>query len=617
MNKINDINNINLNEKLNYLINNDIWKIDIKQINNNKILTIFNQLQKYELQLNNEKKNKLKFNINENYDIEIINEDKKNIKKKINKIKKENITYLKTHAECFYEYHLLINDILKNKKTIYNYSDWTLEKNNNKNILISAELLNEHLDIFSKNINYTNINSKKLDITSTINKLKYNLDLISNKLIYFINESVKNDKIYLLLDTENILKSFKIQNIIKKNIDKNEFNEYFNIWKNGYFKEDIDINLYNNISISDYSSKTKYIEPFTSLGLDIKLKYKLIKIIIDNYLLNFNTINILTHNHNIINNNLEINSEIKSESNLDENLDENNNFIIDNNLFLSILYDKNDIREQDDHILLFIYTFLKKYNYKIIILTNDKYRWYNNFDLTSIKNFKFFYDFDMCKLNLIIDKANTSDIYKINNKYYSFSLINIPIIDNIFENNLSLKDFIKNIEVITKLISIENLENILKYFFILSIYDEIKIHIYEEIIDSLINITLDIKKIFDNIFNFLKKNTKNEIFKISIQSNNDYFNEINFNIIEKYKIIIEIFSLIKIIEFKFLLLNKNIIIKHIDLFTILIDINDKIHDNLYKIRKLSNSKSNCSILFKNLNSCFIYIKKQGYLKKNF
>lgn len=613
MNEINDINNINFNEKIEYFWNNDIWKIDIKQINNNKILTIFSQLQKYELQLNNEKKNKLKFNINENYDIEIINDDKKNIKKKINKIKKENITYLKTHAECFYEYHLLINDILNNKKTLYNYPDLIFEKNNNENILINTELLDEHLDIFSKNINYTNINSKKLNMNSTINKLKYNLDIISNKLIYFINESVKNDKIYLLLDTENILKSFKIQNIIKKYIDKNEFNEYFNIWNNGYFKEDIDINLYNDISISDYSSKTKYIEPFTSLGLDINLKYKLIKIIIDNYLLNFNTINILTHNHNIFVNNLEINSEIKSEINLDEN----NNFIIDNNLFLSILYDKNDIREQDDHILLFIYTFLKKYNYKIIILTNDKYRWYNNFDSTNIKNLKFFYDFDICKLNLIIDKANTSDIYKINNKYYSFSLINIPIIDNIFENNLLLKDHIQNIEVITKIISIENLENILKYFFILSIYDEIKINIYEEIIDFIINIILDIKKIFDNIFNFLKKNTKNEVFKISIQSNNDYFNEINSNIIEKYKIIIEIFSLIKIIEFKFLSSNKNIIIKHIYIFTILIDINDKIHDNLYKIRKLSNSKLNCSILFKNLNSCFIYIKKQGYLKKNF
>ena len=109
----------NSNDKISLFWNKGIWDIDIKIINNINLLNIFMQIRKYESQLN-DNKSVLKFNINQNNDFEIINEYKI-IKKKIIKIKKENLNYLKKHADCFYEYHLIIYDVLKKKKLSWDY----------------------------------------------------------------------------------------------------------------------------------------------------------------------------------------------------------------------------------------------------------------------------------------------------------------------------------------------------------------------------------------------------------------------------------------------------------------------------------------------------------------
>jgi hypothetical protein len=171
----------------------------------------------------------------------------------------------------------------------------------------------------------------------------------------------------------------------------------------------------SNISLSQYSSKTKYVEPFTSLNLTINSKIKLLKIIIENLLNDYNTISIITTNKK------------KSEDNLSNS--ELIHDFLNEHFFIPITYKKTDMREQDDHIILYLYTLLKKKNYKVFMLSNDKFKWYSNQDEIFPSNFKFLYDFDNLSKQLIIDDAYTPDIYKVNSNYLLFPFINYPIID--------------------------------------------------------------------------------------------------------------------------------------------------------------------------------------------
>ena len=98
-----------------YFWKKDIWKIDTSVISNKKIKNIFSQLGKYTKEL---EENLPIYNINQNFDVTII--DNKNIiKKKIKKIKKENLTFLKTHADAIYEYHIKTLSIYKNKTFLW------------------------------------------------------------------------------------------------------------------------------------------------------------------------------------------------------------------------------------------------------------------------------------------------------------------------------------------------------------------------------------------------------------------------------------------------------------------------------------------------------------------
>ena len=64
-------------------------------------------------------------------------------------------------------------------------------------------------------------------------------------------------------------------------------------------------------------------------------------------------------------------------------------------------------------------------------------------------------------------------------------------------------------------------------------------------------------------------------------------------------------------EYKTLCIDKLCII-----FDYIIGIYDLIDENIYKIRKLSNSKLELCELFKKINIVYLSIRKQGFLKKN-
>jgi hypothetical protein len=629
-----------------------IWEIDYKLINNNKILNIYSQYKKLkdELELDS-----TKFNFDFNYDIHII-DNKKAIKKKISKFKKDNLNFLKIHADYFYEYHVIISEYILNKNL-----SWKPNENNNliytlvvhisesnsmgtcadmntgtdkdmtdvptssnyklKNEEIIDKDIQSHYKYFSKCIIKTDNPRKDYFIefcdwkNELINKLKYNIDKNKNLLIKFINSGSNNNKPFVIIDVENILKSFKIQNFLKSKLTPNEYLKYFNIWLNGDFKVESNDNMdLTNISLSQYSSKIKYIEPFTSLNLTISAKIKLLKIIIENLLNNYNTISIITTN--------------KKKSDDDLSNPELIYDILNEHFFIPIIYKKTDIREQDDHVILYLYTLLKKKNYKVLMLSNDKFKWYSNQDEILTSNFKFLYDFDNLSKQLVIDDAYTPDIYKFNSKYLLFPFINYPIIDCAFftEKNTSIYNINfdnSNNMNFDDLNSIENQYEIVYNNLIkLSVNDDIKKNNfkYNILTNFLHKYLLHIHKIFTKLFEFLNSYTKKEIFKLSIRDKQNVLSQKQIDIfifaINKYKSLIEIFQVIKIVEIKFYSGDKNFILFVILFFSIIVEIHDTLQDNLYKIRKLSNSKSNLGELFSVLNVSFIYIRKHGFFKKN-
>ena len=613
----NDSNEFNKNKKddIYNFWNEEIWEINFKLINNKDINKIFYELDKYKKELNDDK---TKFNIDDNYEI-IITNNKKIIKKKIITYKKNNLNFLKNHADIFLEFHIKIHKYFEFNNLLWKPSIKP-EINILNKYIIDINNINEHLNLFSDCISdYKKINDYDIYQKNIIKYLSKNLNTFSKKILNFLEQNINNEKIILIIDIENILKSFKIQDILKKILSKNDFDEYFTIWENGYFQEnDNDID-YLNTSISQYSYKINYIEPFSSLLLNIEIKLKIVKILINTFLNDYNTINVISFSK--LKNNLEKDIEINVE-------DVNTEYIDNNNLFLSIYYEKNQIREQDDHLLIFIYTLLKKYNYNVELISSDKFKWYTN--KLETKNFKFIYDFDKLTKELIIDNSFTYDIYKFNDKYLMFPNINFHIIEDKHILNIFVEkdyDVIINIlksyklnKSITSIIDIE-IEHIYKFLLFYYVNDNINslIDIYN-IVDFIIYYSNIIKNIFSIIFDFLNNLSKKEIFKLSLKTENKKIGGLSINILililEKYNFIIYLYQILKIIGYKFYLKENKFINKLINIFSNIIFIYDSIENNIYKIRKLSISKSNLKELFAKLNISYIYIKKNGFIKSS-
>lgn len=99
--------NSGFEKKINEFWDKNVWKSNIKHIHNEQIKNTIYQIQKLESSI---KPNKRFFLLNDE-DFEIKTNDK--IKSQIEKIKNENIVYIKTHADCIPEYHYLMIDLKK------------------------------------------------------------------------------------------------------------------------------------------------------------------------------------------------------------------------------------------------------------------------------------------------------------------------------------------------------------------------------------------------------------------------------------------------------------------------------------------------------------------------
>ncbi len=583
----------------------DIYQSNINNIYNEKITNIIELINKLEKKINSNLNSNTLFRITDNYGIEVINT--KEIIKEVNKIKKDNIFYLKTHVECIPEYFKLVYKILTstslNNITINNFNN-ILEKENplNLNNIIEDKLdlvdVNNLFNDFEKNLLLDDINYSKQILT----KLKYNWENIE----FIIKEIVSNKKNIILFDGENILKSFKIQFLLSTQLDKAEFDKYFDKWFYGDFSQLNNIN--SSMSLSEYSGSIKYTEPFNSVGLNIDDKRYLIDLIISNYFKDYFVI-------------YPLNNRI---TDMNKPIDENY-FLNSNSLCIPILYSKFDIREQDDHLLIFLYEYLSIVMSDIKIVTADKYKFYNK--NINLSNINLLYNLDESNINLIISEKFKHNFIKINNNV--FSLPNyFPLVET--------KDFIKDTKENLNVQELNNLKKmlLLKYLDYLIIINNINNNINESVIISipeefikiiLIFLSQTIKFVntinskFKIIYEFLEENSKKEIFKKIFENNNTIFTD-NFidqfvpHVILKFKIILQLYLIFK--SFVYLYINNEYITKLSKLFSLIITNYDEIENNIHKIRKLSNKNTLFNMIFLELNSLYLFIKKNGFCKKN-
>ena len=130
-------------------------------------------------------------------------------------------------------------------------------------------------------------------------------------------------------------------------------------------------------------------------------------------------------------------------------------FTNDNNsVIFPIYYDKTIIREQDDHIIVFLNIFFKNNN-KTHIITADKFRWYKG--ELSLKNFRFIYDYNKLCIHLEICAHNTHDMIIYKNDRLLIDNLNYPFLD---PKNFNLSS-IKN-----KDISFQSILYLLNYLYI-------------------------------------------------------------------------------------------------------------------------------------------------------
>ena len=431
--------------------------------------------------------------------------------------------------------------------------------NTNDNIL-NNNLLNEEekKKNYYKNILYNYKNFREF-LPEGKEELYNNLKKYKKEFFYIQNNFTNT---ILIIDGENLLKSSKFQNIFKIILGANEFNNLYKHWL--------------------YGSEDKTIQPYASLNMNVNQKKIILSKFSEIYLEKFNNIFIINTKY----------------------INENNILFINDNksIILPIFYDNSEIREQDDHIIVFLNNFFDNNNRKTHIISADKFKWYKG--KLAIKNFRFIYDYDVISIYVDISYNNSHDILIFKNNKIIIDNFNYPFLDpknfNIIETtdykNISLLNILYILNFLYMQIRIKNKEYFIKY------------------IDNIINILLV----------YTKKN-KEELEKILLSILNNkkidkkfisQFNLSNIEInIENYKIICNIYLILKVISIFYN--PKNYIDNICKIFCYIIDIFDIINDNLNKIKKFSYEYTfiiNKYIL--DIYSHHIYLKKNGFLKKD-
>ena len=391
------------------------------------------------------------------------------------------------------------------------------------------------------------------------------------KEFYFIHNYYKKE--ILIIDGENILKSFKFQPIFKNLLGKTDYYKYFNCWLRGYF---------NNTN----KSHNTFINPYTSLNMSYDDKKFILERFVKVFLNNYNNIFIISSN------------DVKSTGYINNH----------ESIILPINYDKYDIREQDDHLIVFLNKLLD-YKYAKII-SFDNFNWCKN---VNILIFKIIYNYDSKTINIVPAKKGENDVKIINNTSIIANIPNYPYID--IKNDNSTKGPLGTIIYDTHI-------NTYIDTVIDSAYIQLKINNYNEYNDIIIK-NKNISKLVNKYIKMLLLNDSiNKLYDWlkSIVHNKDKNNNsldkicnIN-NAIENYKYIYKCYLILRAISILYYShnLDYEFIIMLAQLYSNIIKIYEFIDTYYAKIRKIVIKNINNTINPEHDIFCFyLYLKKNG------
>lgn len=540
-------------------------------------------------------------------------EDETNINDKINELENNN-----NNEDLIKETNEQVNtnyEELKQKKLYYKvlFADY---KKFLKKINFHSSITESTCDMSTKSRSPDK--SKIYNIKGTFSNLYKNIKKIKKDL-FFINTHFKND--ILVIDGENILKSNKYQQLIKLHLTKTTYDKYFNYWY--------------------YGGEDGLVQPMTSLNLSIGDKIYLIELLIKNYLINYNCIVFISGKSD--NFNTEPISQI----------------INNNSIIFPVYYNKEDLREQDDHLMLYVYYHLSKIK-TCEIISGDKFKWFNHVD-NFLKNFRLEYDFNNLTININSCDAYSNDIIIYKNYKYQLGYFYFPFITNLsglMQIDINLNDrtyFNDYINNLLDYINVEKYELIINYVikifinlimfngennidiitnysdFIVLLISNI-IHVLKNSVDEIINIIDKLSQINKKAVNKIEKIDSKILYNIFLKLN-DYdlskkhtqldliYNDITQEL-DKFKKNIDIYIFLTnfymiIKSMSFLLSSGKPIIKMAKLFSIIMKIYDKINDSIHKLRKISNESSELNKVFLLILSHHIFMKKNGFCKKDY
>lgn len=453
------------------------------------------------------------------------------------------------------------------------------QKNNKNDEIVGTDITKETVDI-TKGTYQSFINTNDSEKMNYYKNILKNYKLFSKYLTEGKNELYKNLKKYkkefyfihnyykkeiLIIDGENILKSFKFQPIFKNLLGKTDYYKYFNCWLCGYF---------NNTK-----SHNTFINPYTSLNMSYDDKKFILERFTEVFLNNYNNIYIISSN------------DVKSTGYINNH----------ESIIIPINYDKCDIREQDDHLIVFLNKLL---DYKCAkIISFDNFNWCKN---VNILIFKIVYNYDNKTINIALAKKGENDIKIINNTSIIVNIPNYPYID--IKNVNSLKGTFGSHDAFVDTV-IDNAYIQLK---INNYNDYNDIIIKNKNISKLVNKYIKILLLNDSINN-LYDWLKNIVHNKGKDNSLDKICNIN-NAIKNYKYTYKCYLILRAISILYYShkLDYDFIIMLAQLYSNIIKIYEFIDIYYAKIRKIAIKNINNAINPEHNIFCFyLYLKKNG------
>lgn len=620
-----------------------VWKLakTNPQVSNRVVRTIFDRVKLLE----SECEPKVKFSIGENYDVRLVTDDRKKKKKKLGDFKKDNLHVLKIHSDCFVEYLQAIFDYMGKKKKVGFYE---VQACNQPHIPIQP------IPISVGNVDYMVGLDEVIDMCihefigcvglgvddagnmQTI--LEQNVQKIRTYLEKFLRIiDVNTQTPVLLIDVENILKSFEVQNFLRGVIGEKEWETCFDTWIGGKFEYRETCDELGDLTISEYSERVRYVEPYTSLDMGLETKLHLTRLVCDMLLDSVPVVSVLTFN---------MRGSATPKPIHNQNPPQ---------LHIPIHYkNKHDVREQDDQLLILLHMILERIGLCPIIISSDKFKWFKSHIPIQTLSFKTYCDYDKGCWGLTLDIPYTPPVYKINSVWNAFPFIRYPQpilpvqishthtpltypLTSLTQTGTAGRKLKKLFEIKPKKIRVQDIQIIHSTLYDLCILEPAStlVALIRSALTFCFEYLVYVSTKFGKISQFLLSNSREQIFRILVSGSGmcdlaDDVGEIS-QLLDSYVLMVEIYIVLKFgicriwdeVEFD----TQQILRSLSTVFDVLVGVYDLFDAHIEKIRKLGwvresgsstewEGREEVGELFNKINRIYIQVRKQGYMKKN-